>query len=57
MPEYTDKKHRRHIVTETVREPFLPKDGSREAKETRESREQEIVEALFRIFQLTEKER
>lgn len=40
MSEYTDIKKRRHKVIQTVRA----------AKESREAAEQEIVEALLKIF-------
>ena len=48
MNEYTDIKNRKHKVKQTVRG-----DGpDQKTKEYREAAEREIVEALFRIFQL-----
>lgn len=47
MSEYTDMKHRKHKVIQTVREFEM----SRGTKESHATVEQEIVEALFKIFQ------
>ena len=48
MSEYTDIKNRKYKVKQTVRNPSsVPK-----STEYREYAEREIVEALFKIFQL-----
>lgn len=48
MSEYTDVKQRRHKVIQTVRD----NNTAKKPKECREAAEREIVEELFKIFQL-----
>ncbi len=48
MSEYTDIKNRKHKVIQTVRDNGSPQ----KTKEYCEYTEREIVEALFKIFQL-----